>query len=250
MINDGTVKWEMNKVASELQLKNVEEKVKEVSKITGVPSWWLDRGDGSDGDFYPTANTTISGLKQYRSVFIPAGVTVTIEGPESPIVRMLCEGSFTNKGIITSLGQYLTASGTNAYFGGRGGGGYSGGNGGPYPISLNETVKDWMLRTGMIGLGAVGGRNSYGEAYGVGGGCIQIVCKEFNNIGTIDSSGSSGGSSHGQRGGGGGGGSVMVVCESLINEGTLLANGGGRYDGQGGLGEAGTVRIKELGGSI
>lgn len=219
-------------------------------KNNRFPSWWLDRGDGSDGDFRPTANTTISGLKQYRSVFIPAGVTVTIEGPERPIVRMLCEGSFTNKGIITSFGQYLTASGTNAYFGGRGGGGYSGGNGGPYPISLNETVKDWMLRTGMIGLGAVGGRNSYGEAYGVGGGCIQIVCKEFNNIGTIDSSGSSGGSSHGQRGGGGGGGSVMVVCESLINEGTLLANGGGRYDGQGGLGEAGTVRIKELGGSI
>lgn len=38
-------------------------------KNNRFPSWWLDRGDGSDGDFTPENNTTISGIKKYRRVF-------------------------------------------------------------------------------------------------------------------------------------------------------------------------------------
>lgn len=219
-------------------------------KNNRFPSWWLDRGDGSDGDFRPTENVTISGLKQYRNVFIPAGVTVYagVAGSSAPFLKILCQGAFVNKGTITSKGRGSTVASTPAYWGGVGGGGYNGGNGGVTPFRLTEELKDYMLRMGIIGIGAVGGRNNYGEAFGVGGGCIQVVCKEFENIGTVDSSGSDGGSSNGKRGGGGGGGSVMVICETLINKGILLANGGGRYDSEGGLGEAGTVRLKELGG--
>lgn len=250
MINDGTAKWEINKVADEAQVKDIEKKVNEntilTNKLISVPSWWLNRGDGSDGDFYPTADTVIDGVKQFKSVYIPEGITITVTQSTCPFIRMLCQGVFINHGIISTVGKASTASGAAAYFGGGGGWGYSGGNGSSHPFGLNDNLKEYMFREGIIGIGAIGARNDYGEAYGVGGGCIQVVCKEFDNIGTLTSSGSNGGSSHGHRGGGGGGGSVMVVCETLVNAGTLLANGGGRYDSQGGLGEAGTVRVKEL----
>lgn len=73
--------------------------------LTGVtsaayPSWWRDRGDGSDGDFYPTGNVTIGGRKNYRSVYIPAGVTVTVNG----FVDIRCQGMFINEGTINASG--------------------------------------------------------------------------------------------------------------------------------------------------
>ena len=61
------------------------------------PSWWLDRGDGSDGDFIPNGNTTISGVKQYKSVFIPPGVTVNV----NKFVKIKCQGAVVIWGEIT-----------------------------------------------------------------------------------------------------------------------------------------------------
>lgn len=65
-------------------------------KNNRFPAWWLDRGDGSDGDFRPTGNTTISGEKKYRSVFIKQGITVTCS--DNTYFKVI--GSFVNLGTI------------------------------------------------------------------------------------------------------------------------------------------------------
>lgn len=41
--------------------------------------WYRDYGNGDDGEFAPEADVTISGVKNYTSVFVPQGVTVTID---------------------------------------------------------------------------------------------------------------------------------------------------------------------------
>lgn len=78
------------------------------------PSWYTDRGDGSDGDFVPTENTTISGVKNYKSVFIKEGITVKV----SLICRIKCQEAFINNGIISSNGVYDEADGTAGTYGG------------------------------------------------------------------------------------------------------------------------------------
>ena len=74
--------------------------------LTGVscnmyPSWWCDRGDGSDGDFYPTSNVTLKGRYDFRSVYIPAGVTVYVAG----FIDIRCQGMFINAGLINGDGK-------------------------------------------------------------------------------------------------------------------------------------------------
>lgn len=274
MINDGTVKWEMNKVASELQLKNVEEKVKGVSKITSVPAWWLNRGDGSDGDFRPTGNTTISGLKQYRSVFIPAGVTVTID----QFTRLCCQGAFINFGIVSAEGAAKNGVGGGVSpnvgnigtGGGNGGaGGYSGAAGGSGSLMNGIAIPSVSLvwQNEGLGFGASGGSGrgssnvngawANGGAGGSGGGAIIIKCNSFSNEGTLNANGGRGGNATGDTykgggGGGGGGGSITIVACSIVNKGTVLANGGAGGSGYagGGAGASGTngiIQIFELG---
>ena len=65
-------------------------------KSNHYPAWMTDYGDGSDGDFTPEVNTNISGVKNYRNVFIKAGVTVTIDG--NAIIK--CTDTFINQGNI------------------------------------------------------------------------------------------------------------------------------------------------------
>lgn len=98
--NTGTIQFSANDAG-----KGVEVTYSAKGTLTGVtsaayPSWWRDRGDGSDGDFYPTGNVTIGGRKHYRSVYIPAGVTVTVNG----FVDIRCQGMFINEGTINASG--------------------------------------------------------------------------------------------------------------------------------------------------
>lgn len=150
-------------------------------KNNRFPSWWLDRGDGSDGDFRPTGNTTISGLKQYRSVFIPAGVTVNI----NRFVKIKCQGAFINLGTITvnnrvtsggssdSVGQSGTCS-----VGGAGGSGYRG-NGGAAGGALlgNLDISQDITYYGAAGGG--GGQGGYINEYGSYGGVEELVVVVF-----------------------------------------------------------------------
>ena len=215
------------------------------------PSWWLDRGDGSDGDFAPTANTTISGLKQYKSVFIPAGVTVTV----SRWVIIQCQGACIINGTLTADGQGAAGgapyqSGASGWGAGRGGAGGNGSqqNGGPggscvlnnMNIVVTEDIADNLCKRVGYYYGAGGGgsgRNSNGKTVygGAGGGCIEIICKQFQNQGTITANGSSAWND-GPWGGTGGGGAIVVVSESLLSQGNISVEGG----------EAGWKRVIEL----
>lgn len=253
-------------------------------KSNRYPAWWLDRGDSSDGDFVPTGDTTISGVKQYRSVVIRSGVTVTISG--YAIIK--CQGVFINHGTITATGQgahggsggyyaeddegkhYPSAAGAGASaIGGVGGAGGSnhgvaGAGGGctafnvplngPSVIELTMSLRGFSFGAGGGGGGCgtgVGFRRSGGDG-GRGGGAIAIVSTSIYNSGIIAANGADGystGNEYGSGGGGGGGGMVAVIADTIMNYGSVTAAGGAGGSGRtsGAAGGTGIVFIKELG---
>ena len=243
-------------------------------KSNRLPSWWLERGDGSDGDFYPTSNVTISGLKQYRSVFIPAGVTVSVD----KYVRICCQGAFINLGNINAsgaggaggaggIGNTGTANATSGFVGatapyGRGGAGGAsgaggaGGAGGMTNYGLYDT-SNTILESEIIVYGAGGsGGGAYadesekanGGSGGNGGGGIRLTCASFKNNGSIISNGDNGNAGESYAGGGGGGNGGVVIIVTFINlaTGTITVNGGAGNT-RGAAGGAGYYVIKELG---
>lgn len=243
-------------------------------KNNRFPAWWLDRGDGSDGDFRPTGNTTISGRKQYRSVFIPAGVTVTID----QFTRLCCQGAFINFGIVSAEGAAKNGVGGGVSpnignigtGGGNGGaGGYSGAAGGSGSLINGISIPSVSLvwQNEGLGFGASGGSGrgnsnvngawANGGAGGSGGGAIIVRCNSFDNRGTLNANGGRGGNATGDTfrgggGGGGGGGSITVIAHSIVNRGTVLANGGSGGSGYAGgsagaAGTSGVIQIFELG---
>lgn len=229
-------------------------------KTNHYPSWWTDRGDGSDGDFYPTADITVSGVKNYASVFVPAGVTVTV----SPAALIKCQGAFVNMGTVTADGQgaagaprdkvasgdlpppALGIAGTsgNVSLGGAGGAtkeGAGGGVGGAPKIG-DRTVAVQFYRTTLLhdgnvfnafGSGGGSGAGTYANkntgAGGAGGGGILIAAGEAYNGGTISANGAKGEDCSlyfNAGGGGGGGGAVIIIARRIANEGIITANGG------------------------
>lgn len=243
-------------------------------KTNRYPGWWLGRGDGSDGDFIPESNVTISGEKNYTSVFIKSGVTVTING----VAILKTIGSFINNGTITADAQGAAGgssiSGVNtgnpgengsSANGGAGGTGSqrAGGAGGIIDILGSNNPETGLIYTPTL-IGAGGGsgggtdRNSYASgAGGRGGGAIAIISKEFKNTGSISANGGAGGTQSATayvgRGGGGGGGSVVVVADIIIDNGVISANGGAGGTGgnssgyNGAAGDNGIIRKIELG---
>ena len=254
-------------------------------KNNRFPAWWLDRGDGSDGDFRPTGNVTIAGLKQYRSVFIPAGVTVSVD----KYVRICCQGAFINLGNIvasgtggaggaggkSSGGNRDLANATNGFIGatapyGIGGAGGAGNNynafivagaGGMTNYGLYYT-SNTILESDIIvyGAGGSGGGATVdmsnadkvlkgdGGVGGAGGGGIRLTCASFKNNGNITSNGNGGSGGGRDAGGGGGGSGGVVIVVTLINlsTGNITVNGGAGST-RGAAGGAGYYVIKELG---
>ena len=236
-------------------------------KTNRYPAWWLDRGDGSDGDFAPESNVTISGLKQYKSVFIKAGVTITIK----TCTKIMCQTTFVNYGTITANGQGAAAGGGGHWNGSNNGGagsagtisnGGSGGNNGSgkggaggAATASNITIGSDLAKIIAnnfseicIGGGGGGGAGynsgATGGSGGKGGGEITIICKSLKNTGSITANGANGASgNNGGRGGGGGGGCVRVVADRIIEQGSTTANGGSGAASGG----AGVVFVKELG---
>lgn len=244
------------------------------------PSWYTDRGDGSDGDFVPTKNTTISGIKNYKSVFIKSGLTITVD----KYVLIKCQGAFINNGTITSTGKGYaggigahgnggdvkrdSSAGSDGYVSGGAGGngssssGAAGGGVSFYGTSIPlNTLKTMTINYPVYFAGAGGGgggsytiSNSTGGTGGNGGGCIIVVCNTFNNtnISSNGGNGSNGVSKNAGGGGGGGGGAVIVICKTLNKQGNLTAAGGpgGYHTGDGEDGAAGSngfTYIKKLG---
>lgn len=222
-------------------------------KSNRYPAWWLDRGDGSDGDFRPTGNTTISGLKQYRSVFIPAGVTVSADR----YLTIKCQEACIINGIIRAdgtgaAGGGVGEAGSNGNIAGGAGGATSGNQGaGGAGTKYNEVY----IRIGLEVIGAGGGGggprgDSTSGSGGRGGGCIYIVANEINISGSISANGTAGGNAPtvawSNGGGGGGGGCICLVANTIYNNGSIIANGGSGGSGNGASGARGSDGVVEI----
>ena len=225
------------------------------------PSWYTDRGDGSDGDFIPDADCTISGVKNYKRVFIKAGVNVNV----TKWVRINCQNEFFNNGTINADGQgaeggpgrasssdskTLTdgASGLGGV-GGAGGlaGSCRGGYGGAHLVGTVKIEKNGLnfvlthhLGTEFYGSGGGGGGSNEGRAAagGAGGGGVLIFASTIYNNGKITARGINGETTSNPwtGSGGGGGGGLVVMVANTIKEGILLLDGG-----KGGLGNNNTT---------
>lgn len=236
------------------------------------PSWYTDRGDGSDGDFVPTENTDISGIKQYSSVNIPEGITVTVKGN----VFIKCTGAVNIIGTLSASGQGASGGarhtpagngdpGGNGYGCGRGGYGgdansYKGGAGGGskyfYRGSLVDMTDDYFYKDLLTGnlleyCGAGGGGGGCKSDWwrgigGNGGGCIIIVANEINITGLITAAGSSAGFSEGYGGASGGGLIVCIANKIDGQENTDVSKGYG-YGSGSDIATDGRKYLKELG---
>ena len=246
-----------------------------ISIAPKYPSWYTDRGDGSDGDFIPNENTTISGVKNYKRVFIKNGITVNV----SRYVRIKCQDSFVNLGLISANGQgaaggdggsigdssnnYHAGSGyggsvlgSSISSGGAGGNGKAkgGAGGGRNYIAMDMSYFDVMYGSG--GGGGGGGHGANSGAGGAGGGDIVIVASSVENKGTVSANGANGANGGdgiiGGGGGGGGGGGRVIIVANVIEQGTVTVKGGaggagGSDSGSGATGGAGLKFIKQLG---
>lgn len=235
--------------------------------------WYRDYGNGDDGEFAPEADVTISGVKNYTSVFVPQGVTVTID----KWAAIHCQEGFVNNGIITASGKggagggyHGGGSGSNAgypgascvfFAGGTGGSnGSAGGAGGAAKSVIQDENTDYeeifannLYDTLNAGGGGGGAWYQYvAGSGGSGGGYIKIIALRVINNGTIEANGNNGSgstSSSNGGGGGGGGGLIHIIASQYDNSGTLTANAGsGGWGGKnGGSGAAGKVFTKITG---
>lgn len=134
--------------------------------LVAAPSWAFNSGStGADGALNPAVNTEIqlpaSGILNYSSINIPAGVTVTFKkNAANTPVYLLVSGAATIAGSINISGQDSTNSGTygdgnqadDGIPGVGGPGGFDGGRGGRDDQSQSPTIV-----RGGAGLGPGGG---------------------------------------------------------------------------------------------
>ena len=236
------------------------------------PSWYTDRGDGSDGDFIPSENTTIGGVKNYKRVFIKESITVTIDSQlvikstDNVIVAGSIVGAGGNGG---RTGQGAESgvpggSGRNGGIGGDGSGGGYGGAGGRGRYNEigcagggNIALLRYAGNGGGGGLAGSSSKDYFGGGGGGGGYGVTIVAPEvtLTNTSKIKVNGGNGGNGdHAGAGGGdgGGGGDVYIIANSINNNGTITNNGGdggegGRNATAGARGQNGKTKNINLG---
>jgi hypothetical protein len=228
---------------------------------------------GADGALTPNVNTEVqlppSGILNYTSIDIPAGVTVRFRrnALNTPVV-LLVSGNATIAGTIDISGRkaadsFGAGSGNVADDGlpGEGGpGGYGGGRGG----LADPSTAVGSPRTGQAGLGPGGGRPSTSDLNNVacwGGagtfatqgahpGCGTSAPLAYANpellplIGGSGGAGGNGSTSTGGSGGGGGGGALLLAVSGTLNvTGSIVANGGGGGDIGANYGAAGVGSV-------
>lgn len=213
-------------------------------------------GTGADGELTVSADVTISGgVKNYTTVIINAGCTLTIASN----CLMYCKNSFTNNGTVTvtpcggnggnggkwNQGEPIDpGKGGSGYVGGAGGAGYNNSSGGGATSgSLPQTAEEAISNYGSY-KGAGGGGSAYryystpqidyhldGGKGGIGGGGLVISSKTITNSGIINAKGAKGdrgGTSISYSGysGAGGGGGVIIFITTSYTMGTLTVSGG------------------------
>lgn len=242
-----------------------------------APSVWaFDSGStGTDGALNPTVNTEIaipaSGILNYTTVNIPAGVTVkfTKNIANTPLY-ILASGDVTIAGTIDVRGGDAKHSGTygdgalgdDGIPGAGGPGGFSGGRGG-----RDDATQRAAIIRGGAGLGPGGGPggiegadgctpSGYFKYVGTGGAYAKDtwqyyaigycgaprtpLAKAYGSsllqplVGGSGGGGGRGGTNYPGSGGGGGGGAILIASSSTLRvTGTIDATGG---DGGGQLG--------------
>jgi len=235
---------------------------------------------GADGVFNPTVTTTVtlpeSGILNYTTVNIPAGVTVYFKKntTNTPVV-MLASGNVTIAGSINVSGGGSTnvgaagdgAIGDDGVPGVGGPGGYAGGRGGQPgqqgatglgPGAGGYGRVDTYNGNYLVGAGGAGFANagSQGNYYYYGnspnnGGVAYGAASLLPLIGGSGGGGGMGGGSFAASGGGGGGGALLIASSATLNiAGSIYADGGsgGASTGQGcgstgGGGSGGAIRL-------
>lgn len=236
-------------------------------------AWAFNSGStGADGPFNPLVNTELqvppSGVFNFTTVNIPAGVTVTFKrnATNTPVV-LLATGDVTIAGAINLNGTAGRDTGPagdgvlgdDGQPGVGGPGGYDGGRGG---------ITGGLIRGGN-GLGPGGGSGSNegsSVGYGGAGGGFGGNGEGYSNaaggtaygsptllplVGGSGGGGGRAGSAFNGAGGGGGGGAIMIASSGTVTvTGSITANGGGggstagsACGGPGGGGSGGAIRI-------
>ncbi len=225
----------------------------------------FNAGNGSDGVYNATSNTTIAGgTYNFTSFSISPGVTVTATGNE-PLV-ILVTGNVNIQGTLSVKGGNGANGIVNITYGGGGIGVAGGSNGGDG--SYNNF--NWSASASWgYGIGGGGGGQDFGGGggggYGTNGaasgnstggqagatyGDAQISVLQGGSGG----GGGSGGFSSGGGGGGAGGGAIEISCGGSVTiaSGAIInANGGnggnaGTHVGGGGGGSGGSILIKSV----
>ena len=225
-------------------------------------------GDGSDGAFSPTSNTTLNADSyDFTTVTIPSGVTVTVTGSAALDIR--ARGAVNIAGaLVLDGGTGGDVSSTTGASGGAGGPGGSAGGSTAYSSGASNPGSG-------SGGGAAGGSSSYGGggggaghaaagasgfhlnpgacggvgSHGSGGGAYVTI--EANALvgGSGGGGGGYGGAANAGGGGGGGGGGALKIAAPIISiSGAISANAGrggnnlaGRDGGGGGGGSGGSI---------
>ncbi|MEQ8324393.1 MAG: hypothetical protein RH916_06920 [Vicingaceae bacterium] len=238
-----------------------------------IASGNLNLGNGSDGAFLATADTSIQGgVYNFTSFTINSNVVVTVT--DTIPLELFCTGSATINGTLTLAGEDggngINNGAPGAAGAGGGGGGYDGGKGGDGGATTSSTYHGADGEGPSPGKGGIteyvssldgqgGGGGGHGTAGGNsyhsgGGGGIGGSAFGSNFLSTLTrGSGGGGGAGDddtpgvstgddGGGGGGGGGGAVKISANSLTvgSSGAIDANGGdGGTCGNGGSGGGG-----------
>jgi hypothetical protein len=234
---------------------------------------------GADGAFNPSVTSTVtlpeSGILNYTTVNIPAGVTVTFKKntTNTPVV-LLASGNVTIAGSIDVSGGGSTNTGAagngaigddgipgvggpGGYAGGRGGsvnsiGGPGLGPGGGSPGKQECSYSSYYDGAGGGGFAGQGGaRYANSSCISAPGGPAYGAASLLPLIGGSGGGGGFGGYSFVGTGGGGGGGALLIASSGTINiAGGIWANGGnsGSSSGVGcgtggGGGSGGAIRL-------
>lgn len=225
-----------------------------------------DLGDGSDGIFESTGNTTWSSEKNFTSVLIKDGHTITVSG-NYPIK---CQGLFEIEagGKISAKGRGHVGGAGRRYHGDCG------------ASELGGSTQQWERNGGGGGGGYASGYSSSrscgaGGGYGTNGGNGYTQSSSPNNTpqggvayndselsnfseSYIKGSGGGGGASaesSGNARGGNGGGILRIHCKNLMVNGEIDCDGDDAYEagvpynyytGGGGGGSGGTIYLQIL----
>lgn len=254
------------------------------ASLAVAPAFAFDSGSsGADGAFNPTINSQVplpaSGVLNYTSVNIPAGVVVTFQknAANTPVV-ILASGNVTVAGTINVSGTASSNAGASGdgnigddgLPGSGGPGGYGGGAGGQPASraaqsgmgpgaggggSFPATGCGWT--TAAAGAGAGYANAASASAYCNSATPISVPGGAYGSaallplIGGSGGGGGAGGTSFAGSGGGGGGGAILIAASGTVSvTGAILAQGGasGNSGGSGagstgGGGSGGAIRI-------